>query len=117
MEITREDAGAGRLALRFAGAFPAAVVPAMRGRIRDLVGEQPGPIDLDLTGVESMDGSTMAVLLDLRHELDARVTGAHDVVKRLYELYDAAGRAAGAQAQCRARKCPRADRPRGGGLG
>jgi len=100
MEITREDAGAGRLALRLAGAFPAAVVPEMRERIRQLVGERPAKakgkaqeqIDLDLSGVESMDGSTMAVLLDLRHELDARVTGIHDVVKRLYELYDAAGR-------------------------
>jgi phospholipid/cholesterol/gamma-HCH transport system permease protein len=96
MEITREDAGAGRLALRLAGAFPAAVVPEMRERIRQLVGERTGKaqaqIDLDLSGVQSMDGSTMAVLLDLRHELDARVTGIHDVVKRLYELYDAAGR-------------------------
>ena len=94
MEITREDAGAGGFALRLAGAFPAAAVPEMRERIRDLVGEQPGKaqIDLDLSGVESMDGSTMAVLLDMRHELGARVTGIHDVVKRLYELYDAAGR-------------------------
>ena len=95
MEITREDAGAGRLALRFAGAFPASVVPEMRERIRELVGrpreKDKVKIDLDLSGVESMDGSTMAVLLDLRHDLDAQVTGVHDVVQKLYELYDAAG--------------------------
>jgi ABC-type transporter Mla MlaB component len=84
MEITREDAGAGRLALRLAGAFPAAVVPEMRERIRQLVGERPSKaqgkaqeqIDLDLSGVESMDGSTMAVLLELRHELRARASPA-----------------------------------------
>ena len=41
----------------------------------------------------------MAVLLDLRDELGTRrrITGAHDVVARLYELYDAAGTPAGAR--------------------
>jgi len=97
MEITRVDAGAGRLALRFAGAFPADVVPAMRECVWQLVGRPDAPIDLDLSGVESMDGSTMAVLLELRGELEhhgteARITGAHDALARLYELYDAAGR-------------------------
>ena len=97
MEITRVDAGADRLALRFAGAFPADVVPAMRAKVWELVGRPNVPVDLDLSRVESMDGSTMAVLLDLRSELshagsDARITGARDVVARLYELYDAAGR-------------------------
>jgi phospholipid/cholesterol/gamma-HCH transport system permease protein len=95
MEITRANGGEGRLALRFAGAFPADVVPAMRRRVHELVGVARGSIDLDLSGVVAMDGSTMAVLLQLRAELaragtTARITGAPDAVARLYELYDAA---------------------------
>lgn len=97
MEITRADAGGGRLSLKFAGAFPSEVVPAMRRRLRELVGKPGGAVDLDLSGVETMDGSTMAVLLQLRTELaqgggTVRITGAHDAVARLYELYDAADR-------------------------
>ena len=97
LQITRVDAGAGRPALRFAGAFPADVVPAMRARVWELIGPQRGPVELDLSGVERMDPSTMAVLLELRGELteagaEAQITGAGGVVARLYELYDAAGR-------------------------
>jgi phospholipid/cholesterol/gamma-HCH transport system permease protein len=94
MEITRAEPGE-RRALRFAGAFPADVVPAMRRRVRELVDPSGGPVDLDLSAVESMDGSTMAVLLELRGELaragaEARITGARDGVSRLYELYESA---------------------------
>jgi phospholipid/cholesterol/gamma-HCH transport system permease protein len=93
MQITRVDAGSDRLALRFEGAFPAEVIPAMQARVRELAGRDAGPVELDLSGVERMDGSTMAVLLDLRAELpSARVVGARDAVARLYELYEAAGR-------------------------
>lgn len=93
MEITRAERG-GRLALRFAGAFPADVVPAMRQRVLELAGRPEAPVDLDLSGVESMDGSTMAVLLELRGELgaEARVTGARDGVERLFALYESAAR-------------------------
>src|SRR5262245_18331861 len=97
MEITRADAGGGRLALKLAGAFPSTVVPSMRRRVHELAGAPTAPIDLDLSAVETMDGSTMAVLLQLRAELahggrTVRVVGAHDAVARLYELYDAAER-------------------------
>jgi phospholipid/cholesterol/gamma-HCH transport system permease protein len=97
MEITRADAGGGRVALKLAGAFSSDVVPEMRRRLHELVGA-PGPaVDLDLSGVDTMDGSTMAVLLQLRTELSrggasVRITGARDAVARLYELYDAAER-------------------------
>ena len=94
MEITRADAG-GRLALELAGAFPADEIPAMRRRLQELAGTARGPVDLDLSRVEAMDGSTMAVLLKLRADLArggaaVNVVGARDAVARLYELYDAA---------------------------
>jgi phospholipid/cholesterol/gamma-HCH transport system permease protein len=94
MEITRADAG-GRLALEFAGAFPADQIPAMRRRLEELAGTAHGPVDLDLSRVDAMDGSTMAVLLKLRADLArggaaVNVVGARDAVARLYELYDAA---------------------------
>jgi phospholipid/cholesterol/gamma-HCH transport system permease protein len=103
MEITRADADDGRLALKFAGAFPADVVPAMRRRVHELVGAPRAPVELDLSGVEAMDPSTMAVLLQLRAELvhagaTARITGARDAVARLYELYDAAEHRPGLEA-------------------
>ena len=69
----------------------------MRARVRELVGEPPVPADFDLSRVESMDGNTMAVLLQvcaaLAHEgAHVRVSGARDAVARLYELYEVAER-------------------------
>jgi phospholipid/cholesterol/gamma-HCH transport system permease protein len=93
MEIARADVEGGGVVLRFAGAFPADVVPAMRAKIHQLVGGARGPIEIDLSKVDAMDGSTMAVLLHLRGEgRDVRIIGARDGVARLYELYDAAER-------------------------
>jgi phospholipid/cholesterol/gamma-HCH transport system permease protein len=97
MEITRTEHAGGRLAVRLAGRFHADAIRFMRDRVHELAGDATKPVDIDLAGVEAMDGSTMAVLLQLRHELtergaDVRVTGAHAEVAKLLELYDAAER-------------------------
>jgi len=96
MEISRAEGG-DRLALRFVGAFPSDTVPAMRKRVRELADRPHMPVDFDLSAVDAMDGSTMAVLLELRSELasagaEARIVGAHDGVQRLLSLYETAGR-------------------------
>jgi phospholipid/cholesterol/gamma-HCH transport system permease protein len=103
VEITRADLEGGGTALRLAGAFPADVVPVMRRRIEELARAARGPVELDLSGVDAMDGSTMAVLLHLRAELagggaDVRIAGARDGVAKLYELYDTAERKPSLQA-------------------
>jgi phospholipid/cholesterol/gamma-HCH transport system permease protein len=97
MEITRTELDGGRLAVRLSGRFHTDAIRFLRDRVRELAGEGRKPVDIDLAEVDAMDGSTMAVLLQLRHELaergaDVRVTGAQAEVARLYELYDAAER-------------------------
>jgi phospholipid/cholesterol/gamma-HCH transport system permease protein len=96
MEISRAE-GRDRLALRFVGAFPSDAVPAMRKLVRELADRPRMPVDIDLSAVDAMDGSTMAVLLELRSELasagaETRIIGAHDGVERLLALYESAAR-------------------------
>lgn len=93
MEITRADRDGGGAVVRLAGAFPTDAAPAMRARIDDLLAGVRGPVEIDLAGVETMDGGTMAVLLHLRSARgDVTLTGARDGVARVYALYDAAER-------------------------
>jgi phospholipid/cholesterol/gamma-HCH transport system permease protein len=97
MEITRTELDGGRTAVRLAGRFHADGIAYMRDRVRELGAAGDRRLDIDLTDVDAMDGSTMAVLLQLRAELaarggDVRITGAHEDVARLYELYEAAER-------------------------
>ncbi len=99
MEITRAEQEGGRLALRLAGTIGLDAVATLRARAQELAGQATGGVDFDLSHVDAMDGSAMAVLLHMRTELahagaDVRVVGAHDAVARLYELYDNAERKA-----------------------
>jgi phospholipid/cholesterol/gamma-HCH transport system permease protein len=97
MKIAQVELDGGRTALRFAGRLALDDVPAVRERSRALASARPRAIDLDLSGVEEIDGGVLAVLLDLRRTLapsgiEVRLVGAAGGVARLVELYDAADR-------------------------
>jgi len=95
MEIARVELEGGRTALRLAGRLAVADVPTLRARVMELVRRPARAVELDLSKVDEVDGSAMAVLLDLRRALgqrgaEVRVVGATGGVARLMDLYDAA---------------------------
>jgi phospholipid/cholesterol/gamma-HCH transport system permease protein len=74
----------GRLDLRDASAL----WTELRGRVRAL----PGPVELDLSGAESVDGGTMALLVQLECELGAPLVGMNEQATELHRLYGGEGR-------------------------
>ncbi len=94
--VDRVDLEAGHTALRFSGRLRFRECFATWQNVRGLAEAVAAParLDIDLSGVEHLDGAATALLLELRADLEAKgvapeIVGAHGAVSAMLELYGA----------------------------
>ncbi|RMG18368.1 MAG: MlaE family lipid ABC transporter permease subunit [Planctomycetota bacterium] len=95
--VERVDYEDGRAVLVFAGALRFAEASLVWADVRELLLDAPPTVRFDLSDVERIDGGCMALLVQLRCELesagvDAAFEGARGQAAELYELYGGTGR-------------------------
>jgi len=94
--VERIDGSDGLTSLRFFGELRFRECFASWQNVRRLAQEvaPPGRLQLDLSGVEHLDGAATALLLELRSDLEltglaSEIVGAHGAVRAMLDLYGA----------------------------
>jgi len=94
--VERRDLGADRSALRFAGELRFRDCFRSWQNVRRLAEEVTAPtrLDIDLSGIEHLDGAATALLLELRSDLERQgvpsdIVGAQGATRAMLELYGA----------------------------
>lgn len=93
-QVERIDLAGGRSALRFVGELRFRSCFGAWDRVRNLIAPPPAHLELDVSGIEGLDGGATALLLELRTEAaaagsDATIVGATGRVQSMLELYGA----------------------------
>lgn len=93
-QVERIDLAADRSALRFVGELRFRDCFDAWNEVRGLLAPMPPHLELDVSGLEGMDGGATALLLELRSEAaaagsDAAIVGAAGRVQSMLELYGA----------------------------
>jgi phospholipid/cholesterol/gamma-HCH transport system permease protein len=86
------ERGPGSVELHFDGQLTFRQIYATWPGVRGLIGGDHRRVCFDLSRVKSLDGGATALLLALKHDLDAagipaEIIGAHDGVQRMLDLY------------------------------
>ncbi len=90
--VDRVDGRDGTAVLRFAGELRFRQCVSSWAEVTRLAHLPAARVDLDLSGIEHLDGAATALLLELRDDLSragtvAEITGAHGPVQAMLELY------------------------------
>ena len=93
-QVERIDLGRDRSALRFVGELRFRSCFGAWSEVRRLLAPTPAHLELDVSGIEGLDGGATALLLELRTEAaaagsDASIVGATGRVQSMLELYGA----------------------------
>jgi len=119
--VERLDLAADRSALRFAGELRFASAFRSWQNVRRLAADVAAPtrLDLDLSGIEHLDGAATALLLELRADLERKgvasdIVGAHGAARAMLDLYGAHAPRPKPAAAPGADRRARSDRPRDG---
>ncbi|MCC6763821.1 MAG: MlaE family lipid ABC transporter permease subunit [Deltaproteobacteria bacterium] len=91
-QVERIDLAGDRSALRFVGELRFRDCYGAWDRVRELLAPMPPHFELDVSGLDGMDGGATALLLELRSEAaaagsDAAIVGATGRVQSMLELY------------------------------
>jgi anti-sigma B factor antagonist len=82
----------GRVTVHISGELDIVSVDHLNGQMDDLLAQAPAGIALDLTGLEFMDSSGLALLLRLTNRFGpCRVRGANPIIRRVIEVTGLAG--------------------------
>jgi phospholipid/cholesterol/gamma-HCH transport system permease protein len=92
--VARTEGSSGLATLHFAGELRFRQCFASWQGVRELAQPAPRRMQLDLSGVDHLDGAATALLLDLKREIDAsgatsEIVGASESVRAMLELYGA----------------------------
>jgi phospholipid/cholesterol/gamma-HCH transport system permease protein len=92
--VERVDHDGDRAELRFAGKLHFRDLFDAWPEVRRLLESRPGRVAFDLSRVEALDGGAAALLLELKHDVDAQgarteIVGAEGGVRGMLELYGA----------------------------
>ncbi len=92
--VERLDVAAGRGSLRFSGELRFRECFRSWQNVRRLAGDVAAParLDIDLSGIEHLDGAATALLLELRSDLERKgvpsdIVGAEGATRAMLELY------------------------------
>jgi anti-anti-sigma factor len=85
-EVEWTETGPGHVTARILGELDIVSVERLKGPFDDLVAGAPSRLDLDLSGLDFMDSSGLALLLGVANRLGPlRVFGASQLIQRVIE--------------------------------
>lgn len=86
-QIVLSEIEPGQVTVRLSGELDILSVDSLNGQVDDLLARTLTQVDLDLSGLEFMDSSGLAVLLRLANRFGPlRVFGANPLIRRVIEV-------------------------------